>query len=129
MKEFTFRKFAGLQPTILPKNNFFTVFSQGFSLLYFFPRTTFEWLLLNFCFYFCLFNTNKKKIIKITISKSKISVIFKIFNSQNFHNSFFFGNFVARMKEKFITLSFPKTGVLILAFICDILGRVFSRSC
>ena len=51
VKEFTFRKFAGLQPTILLKNNFFTDFFQGFSLLYFFPRKTFEWQLPNFCFY------------------------------------------------------------------------------
>ena len=60
VKKFTFRKFAGLEPTIFPKNNFFAVVFQGFSLLLVFSRNTFEWLLPNFCFT-CLCNTNKKR--------------------------------------------------------------------
>ena len=60
----------------------------------------------------------------------KISVIFWIFNSQNFHNFFLFGNSIARSKEIFIlTLSFLKTGLLILTFKCEIYGCVFSSLC
>ena len=66
------------------------------------------------------------------MKKLKIFVIFYIFSSQNFHNSFFFGNSIAKIKieiHKFITLSFLKTGLLILVFKFYIYGRVFSRSC
>ena len=68
---------------------------------------------------------------KQTINKLKISVIFCIFDSQNFHNYFFFRNSIAKITREihnFIT-SFLKTGLLILAFKCEIYGRVFSRAC
>ena len=42
MKEFAFRKFAALEPTVLQKNELCNSFYQGFSLLFnFFPRNTY----------------------------------------------------------------------------------------
>ena len=120
MKEFTFRKFADLKPTTLPKMSSFKVAFQGFSLLYYFSlwtrflKNTFEWLLPDFCLTlllpdFCLtllLNTNKKK----SINKENNELVENFFHILNFQFSelpyfFFFGNSIARIKEKFINSS------------------------
>ena len=70
-------------------------------------------------------------LIKKAISTLKISVIFSTFNSQNFlffclfvFWKFYYQNYGE--VYKFITLNFLKAGLLILAFKCDIYGRIIS---
>ena len=104
-------------------------FSRIYPTFFFLGKST----LRNGCFrtsfwMVCLIWTKRRVLTKKTINKLRISIIFQIFNSQNFHN--FFLKFYSQNKReihKFIILSFLKTGLLILAFKREIYGRVYSR--
>ena len=105
------------------KNELLQSFFQRFLLLFKFPlgtptlRNSFEWLLPNFCFT-RLFNTNKKKSInsKKQLVSSKFLSYFK-FLILRISIILFFEILSPEWRKihKLITLSFLKTGLLILA--------------